>query len=297
MRIKGNGSGPAPATAGVLLAEGTALLEASGVSEAGLNCGWLLAHVLGMDRLSVLADGGLTVPFPAVREFGRFLARKAGGEPLAYILGSQPFRGLSLKVDARVLVPRPETEELVGLAADFLIKSSREGRSAAFDILDFGTGSGAIALALAAGFPAARVTAVDRSRSALACARENARALKLTDRMKFIAASSVADSGGPFDLIVSNPPYIPTRVIEGLDREVRAEPLVALDGGADGLTVAAEIIAQAPGQLERGGALFLELGDTQGAAALKLLSGKHWKTRGLIKDLCGKRRFLHAVKK
>lgn len=284
-----------PGSAGALLAEGTAVLEASGVSEAGLNCGWLLASVLRSDRLSLLADRGLVVKPREIREFKKFLARKAGGEPLAYIIGSQPFCGLSLKVDPRVLVPRPETEELVGLAADFLLKKFRLRGDAAPGVLDFGTGSGAIALALAARFPSARVMAADRSRGALACARENACALGLAGRVKFTAASSVRACGGPFDLIVSNPPYIPTGVIAGLDREVRAEPLVALDGGADGLAVAARIIEQAPETLNSGGALFMELGDTQASAAAGLLDRKVWKVRGIIKDLNGKRRFLRAV--
>ena len=280
-------------TTKTLLTEGTALLEAAGISEAGLNCAWLLAHVLKADRLSMLAEA--TCPPPAaVREFKKFLARKAEGEPLAYILGSQPFCGLSLKVDARVLVPRPETEELVGLAIDFILKSRRGG---APDILDFGAGSGAIALALARRFPEAVITAAERSKRALACAMENARALGFAGRVKFLAVSAVKDSGGPFDLIVSNPPYIPTGVIAGLDKEVLAEPRLALDGGPDGLAVARVILAQAPAALKRGGALLMELGDTQGPAAVKLLDGGTWKVRKVINDLNGKRRFVCAVKR
>ncbi len=281
-------------TTKTLLTDGAALLKAAGISEAALNCQWLLAHTLKKDRLSMLADGGACVPAKAAAEFGKLLARKAEGEPLAYILGSQPFCGLSLKVDKRVLVPRPETEELVGLAVDFILKT-RAGAGAA--ILDFGAGSGAIALALAARFPEAAVTAAEKSGDALACARENARALDLAGRMKFLKASSVADCGGPFDLIVSNPPYIPTGVIAGLDKEVLSEPRVALDGGPDGLAVAGEIISAAPAALKKGGALLLELGDTQGTRALKLLDGQIWKERNAVKDLNGKRRFVIAVKK
>ena len=281
-------------TTKTLLTDGAALLKAAGISEAVLNCQWLLAHTLKKDRLSMLADGGACVPAKAAAEFGKLLARKAEGEPLAYILGSQPFCGLSLKVDKRVLVPRPETEELVGLAVDFILKT-RAGAGAA--ILDFGAGSGAIELALAARFPEAAVTAAEKSGDALACARENARALDLAGRMKFLKASSVADCGGPFDLIVSNPPYIPTGVIAGLDKEVLSEPRVALDGGPDGLAVAGEIISAAPAALKKGGALLLELGDTQGTRALKLLDGKIWKERNAVKDLNGKRRFVIAVKK
>ncbi len=277
-----------------LLTDGTASLKAAGISEAALNCAWLLAHLLKTDRLSMLADGGAAVPAGVVSDFEKLLARKAEGEPLAYILGSQPFCGLSLKVDHRVLVPRPETEELVGLAVDFILKARRGGDAA---ILDFGAGSGAIALALARRFPAASVTAAEKSRGALACAEENARALDLAGRMKFLKVSSVSDSGGPFDLIVSNPPYIPTGVIAGLDKEVRSEPRLALDGGADGLSVAREIIAAAPAALKKGGALLLELGDTQGPLALTLLAEKVWKERRVIKDLNGKQRFVRAIKK
>jgi len=289
----------AAARAGTLLAQGESSLESAGVAEAGLNCAWLLAHVLKTDRLALLADRGRLVPVSSVRSFKRLVARKAGGEPLAYILGSQPFCGLSLKVDARVLVPRPETEELAGFAADFLLKRFRPGgaNAAGPEILDFGTGSGAIALALADKFRAARITAADKSRRALACAAENARALDCAGRIKFMAVSAVRDCGGPFDLIVSNPPYIPTGVIAGLDREVRAEPRLALDGGADGLAVAGRIIAQAPAALKKGGALFMEMGDTQSSAALKLLGAGSWKVRRILKDLCGKKRFLFAIKK
>ena len=281
-------------TTKTLLTEGTARLKAAGISEAGLNCAWLLAHLLKTDRLSMLADGGVPVSARVAADFKRFLARKAEGEPLAYILGSQPFCGLSLKVDRRVLVPRPETEELVGLAVDFILQARRGGAPA---ILDFGAGSGAIALALARRFPAAVVTAAEKSGGALACALENARALDLAGRIKFLKISSVLDSGGPFDLIVSNPPYIPTGVIAGLDKEVLSEPRLALDGGADGLAVAREIIAGAPAALKRGGALLLELGDTQGPLAVKLLDEKIWKDRKVIKDLNGKQRFVRAVRK
>jgi len=280
-------------TTKTLLTEGARRLEAAGISEAALNCQWLLAHLLKTDRLSMLADGGARVPARAAADFEKFVSRKAEGEPLAYILGSQPFCGLSLKVDHRVLVPRPETEELVGLAVDFILKARIGG---APDVLDFGAGSGAIALALSARFPEAKIAAAEKSARALACARENARALGLANRLTFLAVSSVSAAGGPFDLIVSNPPYIPTGVIAGLDKEVLAEPRLALDGGADGLAVAREIIAQAPRALKKRGALLLELGDTQGPAAVKLLDKKIWKTREVVNDLNGRRRFVRAVK-
>jgi release factor glutamine methyltransferase len=280
-------------TAKNLLAEGAAVLGEAGVSEAGLNCSWLLAHLLNKDRLSMLAEADLQVTPQVAGEFKRFLARKAAGEPLAYILGSQPFCGLSLKVDRRVLVPRPETEELVELAIAFILGSRRGG---APHVLDFGAGSGAIALALANRFPASRIVAAEKSRRALACAGQNAQALGLAGRVKFLEISSVKDAGGPFDLIVSNPPYIPTGVIAGLDKEVLAEPRLALDGGADGLALVREIAAQAPAALKKGGALFLEVGDTQGLRALELLDEKNWKERKVVKDVNGRLRFVCAVK-
>ncbi|MBI4802067.1 MAG: peptide chain release factor N(5)-glutamine methyltransferase [Elusimicrobia bacterium] len=281
-------------TAKILLAEGTARLRAAGISEAGLNCAWLLAYVLGDDRLSLLADGARPVPPRAAGNFKKLLARKARGEPLAYILGWQPFCGLSLKVDRRVLVPRPETEELVGLAADFILKNHKNG---APEILDFGAGSGAIALALAFRFPKASVTAAEKSKDALACAKENAAAHGLESRVRFLRAASLKGAKGLFDVIVSNPPYIPTTVIPGLDKEALSEPFLALDGGADGLKVVRPIIRQAPEALKKGGALFLELGDAQAPQAFKLFNGRFWREKKLFSDLNGKKRFMRAVKK
>lgn len=326
-----------------MLAEGTARLAAAGIAEAGLNCAWLLAHALGTDRLSMLADGGTPAPPRAAGDFKKLLARKARGEPLAYILGSQPFCGLSLKVDPRVLVPRPETEELVGLAADFILKRHKDGApfgsaQGGPEILDFGAGSGAIALALAFRFPKASVTAAEKSKDALACAKENAAAHGLANRIRFLRASSIntcagvvsgtAGRGkgigkvtatsysaftststccygpqttkgakGPFDVIVSNPPYIPTGVIGGLDKEALSEPFIALDGGPDGLKVVRSMISQAPEALKKGGALFLELGEAQGPQALNLFNGRFWREKKLFKDLNGRKRFVRAIKR
>lgn len=278
---------------GGLLAEGAALLGSAGISEAGLNCSWLLAHLLKTDRLSLLANRSAPVPARTASEYNKFLARKAQGEPLAYILGSQPFCGLSLKVDKRVLVPRPETEELAVLAAEHILRHC----GAAPAILDFGAGSGAIALALASRFPQASVAAAEKSREALACAAENAAFCGLGGRVRFVRACSLKGVKGLFDVIVSNPPYIPTGIIGGLDKEVQAEPFLALDGGRDGLKVVRCIISQAPSSLKKGGALFLELGDRQADAALALFERRVWRKSVLKKDLCGKKRFIFAIKK
>ncbi|OGS04941.1 MAG: hypothetical protein A3J70_09200, partial [Elusimicrobia bacterium RIFCSPHIGHO2_02_FULL_61_10] len=220
-------------TAGKLLLEAVAGLAAAGVDEAELNAQWLLADAMEVPRLNLLADPGQPVPAAALRKFKKGLALKEQGLPLAYILGWQDFRGLRIKVDKRVLVPRPETEELAGLAAAFL--KTRKGELTA---MDYGSGSGAIGLWLTKEFPALRLKSVEKSARALACAAENAAALGLSARIEFIRASTLEGLGGTVDLIVSNPPYIPTSVIPGLAPEVLSEPHMSLDGGGDGLDVA-----------------------------------------------------------
>jgi release factor glutamine methyltransferase len=279
-------------TAGKLLTEARKRLEAAGVDEASQNAEWLLADAVGVERLRLLSEPDLPVPPAALKKFNEGLLRKEQGLPLAYILGWQDFRGLRINVDERVLVPRPETEELAGHAADFLL--GRKGELAA---LDYGAGSGAIGLWLSSRFPGLRVTAAEISARAIACARENAEELGLAPRMKFIKAATLGPVRGPFDVIVSNPPYIPTRVIPGLAPEVLSEPKVALDGGGDGLDIARMLVKLAPGKLKAGGALILELGGGQPGKLLAEMPGKTWKDKKMFRDICGVERFLFARKK
>jgi len=278
-------------TAGTILTKAAARLAANGVEEAALNAQWLLADALGVERLNLLADQSVPVPPAAEKRFEKTLKLKESGLPLAYILGWQNFRGLRIKVDERVLVPRPETEELASLAAVHLRSLAR-----ATAALDYGAGSGAIGLWLASEFPALKVTAAEKSAKALACSRENARELGFSDRMTFLRTASLAGMKGRFDVIVSNPPYIPTGVIPGLSPEVLSEPHVALDGGGDGLSVARMLIALAPGRLVKGGALILELGADQPKKLLAGMSEKIWTKKRVSRDLNGLERFLHAVK-
>ncbi|HBA60337.1 MAG TPA: peptide chain release factor N(5)-glutamine methyltransferase [Elusimicrobia bacterium] len=279
-------------TAAAILTKACARLTANGVEEPDLNAQWLLADALGLERLNLLADRSIPVPPAAAKRFEKTLKLKESGLPLAYILGWQNFRGLRIGVDERVLVPRPETEELAALAADHLRPLS--GRAAA---LDYGAGSGAIGLWLAHTFPALTVTAAEISAKALACARGNARALGLSGRMNFIKTASLTGVKGPFDVIVSNPPYIPSAVIPGLSPEVQSEPLVALDGGGDGLDVARMLVKLAPGRLKKGGALILELGADQAKELLAGLDAAVWTDKKIFKDLNGLERFFHAVKR
>ncbi|HNW44148.1 MAG TPA: peptide chain release factor N(5)-glutamine methyltransferase [Elusimicrobiales bacterium] len=277
---------------GRLLSAAALRLGACGVEEPELNAQWLLADALGVERLALLADPSLPVPAAARRRFERTLTVKESGLPLAYILGWQNFRGLRIKVDGRVLVPRPETEELAGFAADFL--RTVEG---AVSALDYGAGSGAIGLWLANEFPRLRVTAAEKSARALACARENAAALGLAARVRFLRAESLAGMRARYNLIVSNPPYIPTSVIGGLSPEVLSEPRMALDGGGDGLGIARMLVAMAPARLEKGGALLLELGGSQAKKMLALMPDKVWKGKKTFKDFNGVERFVFGIKK
>jgi len=261
------------------------------VEEPALNAQWLLADATGVERLRLLAEPDLPVPAAALKKFKAGLLRKEQGLPLAYILGWQDFRGLRISVDERVLVPRPETEELAGHAADFLM-----GRKGGLTALDYGAGSGAIGLWLAYRFPELRVTAAEISARALACSRENAGELGLEARMKFVKAATLGPLRGPFDVIVSNPPYIPTRVIPGLAPEVLSEPKVALDGGSDGLDIARMLTRLAPARLKDGGALILELGGGQPKTLLEEMPDKLWKEKKMFRDICGIERFLFARK-
>jgi len=276
-------------TAGKALAVAAARLASGGVEEPALNAQWLLADAMGVPRLNLLADPELTVGAAALDKFNKGLELKEQGLPLAYILGWQDFRDIRIKVDKRVLVPRPETEELAGLAADFL--RTRTGEISA---MDYGAGSGAIGLWLAKEFPGLLVKSVEKSARALACAAENAAALGLAGRMEFIKGSTLEAASGAVDVIVSNPPYIPTSVIPGLAPEVLSEPHVALDGGGDGLDVAWMLVRLAPSKLKKGGALILELGGAQAKKIVASLDEAVWKEKRTHKDLNGIERFVFA---
>ena len=236
-----------------------------------LDAQWLLLHALGKpisDRAWLLAHDTDELTNEVADRFRGLSLRRASGEPLAYIVGSKEFFGLNLQVDARVLVPRPDTETLVQWSLDVLLAPAMP---AAPDILDLGTGSGAIALALAHGLrPAgrdARVLAVDASADALAVARENASRLGL--KLAFLESGWLQHVKGSFHLIASNPPYIASA-----DPHLAAlvhEPLQALAAGADGLDDIRQIIAQAGAHLHPGGWLLLEHGYDQSAQVRELL--------------------------
>jgi release factor glutamine methyltransferase len=226
-------------------------LAGKGVDAPRLTAELLLAHALGCDRVRLYLDFDKPLGDPELARYRELVKRRAGGEPTAYLTGAREFFGHRLAVDARVLIPRPETEALVELA----LAALPEGGAA----LDLGTGSGALAIALQLGRPGAAVTAVEVSSAALEVARANAAALQAT--VAFLEGDLYAPlpPGSRFDVIVSNPPYLPSGELAGLQREVQREPRLALDGGADGLAVLRRVVAGAPARLKAGGLLLLEM--------------------------------------
>lgn len=260
-------------------------LAAAGVETPRLDAELLLAESTGWDRARLAAEPDAGVPAGPAREFGAMVRRRLRREPVAYILGRKGFRSLELAVDSRVLVPRPETEMLVELALEL-----RPNR-----VLDVGTGSGAIALAIADELPACAVTATDTSAPALEVARANAKRLGLVDRVEIVEGMLPLDAPGsagasrpgerPFDLIVANLPYVAEAEWGGLEPEVAEwEPREALLGGADGLDVLRVAI---PAAAAAAPVLALEVGEGQAAAVGELLFDAGFATIEAQPDLAG----------
>jgi release factor glutamine methyltransferase len=279
-----------------LLREAAESLEAAGVCESMFEAELLMAEALGMNRAGVLARLKEVPDADAADRFLKFAARRASREPLQYITGRQEFYGLTFHVAPGVLVPRPETEIVVEEGLAFLKETG--GRTVA----DIGTGSGCIAISLAVSLPEAVIYAIDSSDAALKIAEANAERNGAAGLVKFLRGDlfgPLAEAGmaGRLDLIVSNPPYIPTGDIPNLQPEVIREPIQALDGGPDGLDVVKEIIRQAPEYLKPGGGLLIETGFGQAGAVRDIVGDTH----GLeyikyIPDFAGIERVLVARK-
>lgn len=250
------------------LAWGAILLAEHGCEEAWLDAELLLGHVLGWERSRLLAHGERILSGEEEETFRRLLLRRAAHEPLAYILGRWEFFGLDLCVDRRVLIPRPETELLVELA----LRYARERMAAPaspFVFADVGTGSGAIAIALARSLPGAIVYALDRSGEALQVAAGNCARHQVADRVMLRQGDLLAPLGRPVDCIVANLPYVRSDERGQLPPEIACyEPWAALDGGPDGLVYIRRLLAQAGRYLATEGAIFLEIGAAQGSEAM-----------------------------
>jgi release factor glutamine methyltransferase len=242
-----------------------------GLDTPELDARLLVGHALGLDHTGLAKQSERRLGAREVDAISALAARRVAHEPVARILGCKEFWGLSLRLNAETLVPRPETETVVEAA---LAALDREGpRSRVLRVADLGTGSGALVLALVCELPAAFGIGTDVSTAALACARANAAALGLAGRAAFVACDYGTALDGPFDLIVSNPPYVARGEIARLAPEVRDfDPRRALDGGPDGLDAYRAISADARRLLAPGGTLVLELGAGLADAVTALLS-------------------------
>jgi len=245
-------------------------------AEPRLDAEWILAHVLGKERLKMLLSLDDPLSGEAEQAYCALLRRRMAGEPLQYILREAHFMGHAFYVDERVLIPRADTETVCAAA----IQRLPNGGS----LLDIGTGSGAIAISVVLARETARVTGVDISENALAVARVNA--ARLGARVEWLRSDLFASLGGrAFDCIVSNPPYIRSAELPALPIEVRSEPMSALDGGADGLRFYRAIIAGLSGHLRPGSSLVFESGDGQSDQIAALM--KNFETISVLRDLKG----------
>ena len=265
----------------------TAYFRKRGIENPRLNAEHLLAHTLARTRMELYLEFERILSEAELVPLRDLVRRRGEGEPLQHLLGTVEFCGQTFLCDRRAMVPRPETEELV----EFLKSEIRNPKS---EIVDVGTGSGVIALSLAAEFPEAKILAVDVSEEALALAEENAARLNLSDKVRFLKSHLLEKVDGAFDLIVANLPYISTQDRHTLSREVLRDPEVALFAGAQGDELVRELIAQAPARLRPGGLLALEIGLGQSQGLLSSLAEKKYRDIYSKNDYSGVIRFLFA---
>ena len=271
----------------------TAFFQKSGVESPRLNIEHLLAHVMGKRRMDLYMEFDRPLSEKELGPLRDLVRRRAQREPLQHLLGTVEFLGLTLKSDARALIPRPETEQLCEMLASQAKDADCIWKSGS--IADVGTGSGCIALALANALPEAKVIGLDASDDALTLARENAERTGLGARVIFSKSDLLSAAEGPLDLIVANLPYIPTAELAALQPEVQRDPRSALDGGADGLELVRQLMPQASARLRSGGVLALELGLDQPAILAAEFSAPGWLNAKIMKDHQGRDRFLFAT--
>jgi release factor glutamine methyltransferase len=271
-----------------------ARLRAAGVETPEIDARLLIQHALGLTREALLLQARSRLSPPMVGRVGAFVARRAAREPVSRILGRREFWSLDLRLDPSTLDPRPDTETVVQAALAEL-KAAPGGADRPLRILDLGTGTGCILLALLSELPRATGLGIDVQPAAVDAARANAGRLGLGDRAEFRAGDWAEGIGGRFDLVVSNPPYIPDGDVPGLEPEVRVhDPLAALAGGPDGLDAYRAIAPRLPGLLAPGGAFALELGQGQAEAVSRILRGYGLEELRVSPDLNGVERCLHG---
>ena len=269
-------------------------LRAAGISDGRREAEWLLAHALGCSRLDLYRSNRTAATDDQDRTFSALLERRIAREPLQYLLGTQEFWGFQFRVTPDVLIPRPETEQMIETAL-----ARFPSTDSPLLLLDLCTGSGCLGVALARLYPNARIVATDLSGAALEVARQNAAVHGVEKRIRFLQGDLFdplrdTDLPGRVDAIVSNPPYVPTPDLAGLQPEVRLfEPRMALDGGRGGLDFYPRILAGARNILRPGGALFLEVGIHQADRVREAAEGAGWRWTETVRDLAGIPRMIH----
>lgn len=282
-----------PKTFRQLIALGADFLKKKGVENATVAMELLVARLTKCGRGTIHAVLDTVPSAVLVEALRRGMSRVASGEPVQYVLGQWDFCDLTLKVDKRALIPRPETEQLV----EWVLQSPLFARNPKPFVVDFGTGTGCIILSIAKARKEGVFLGIDVSPDAIALAKENAALLGLADRVKFAEGDGCGEfDPASIDLLVSNPPYIPTATVDALPPLIREhEPRLALDGGPDGLDIYRSLVGDAVMVLKTGGELYLEIGDEQGPAIHALLEEYGFTQVEIRKDLAGHDRFARAV--
>lgn len=265
-------------------------LRNAGIEDAGIDVRILLGHAANCTDVDLIMRANDNVPAPVFEQFNSFIARRLCHEPIAYILGAKEFWSLKFTVNEHVLIPRPETEGLVEQALKMIANVK------ALNILDVGTGSGAILISLLHERVDASGTGIDISADALAVAKSNAKNIGVGERCSFLRSDYVQNVTGKYDLLVSNPPYITDQAMNSLGENVKAyEPVLALQGGEDGLTAYRQIIEQTHHHLKPGGGIVFEIGYDQGQAVCALLENAGFHDVMTHTDLAGHDRIICAT--
>jgi release factor glutamine methyltransferase len=269
-------------------------LRKRGVDSARVDAELIVAHALGIDRVKVVLSQDRTLTADELETIKALVKRRRSFEPIAYLRGHRDFYGRSFRVDARVLVPRPDTETLVEVALDRL-----KGRDLFARVIDLCTGSGCVAVTLKLERPTIAVDATDLSEGAIAVARDNAQRLGAVWNVSFAVADLFPRAGAPravYDLVVANPPYIATDEIGTLQPDIKDhEPMLALDGGVDGLDLVRRIVEQSTQWLRPGGALAIEIGAGQSAATRAIFEKNGYSDVRATKDYGGVERVISGA--
>jgi release factor glutamine methyltransferase len=271
----------------------TEFLGKKNVESPRLQAELLFAHLLKMPRMKLYLNFDRQLTAAETDALRELIKRRGQREPLQHITGSTSFCGFEMAVNRHVLIPRPETEQLAELGWQFLSTINHQPSTC----LDFCTGSGCLAIAIAAKCPSAKIVATDISAEALVLAKENAARNNVAEKIEFLQGDGFAAlaAGAQFDLIVSNPPYIPSAEIETLEPEVRDfDPRLALDGGADGLNFYRLLAAEAKSLLKPAGKIMVEFGDGQADAIKKIFESEKWIVEAVREDYSQRARILVA---